>query len=274
MFARLSSGRRLFYDIDGADGPTLLLVHGAEVDHGFFKPWVEPLQDVAQLVYVDLLGHGRSDLGEPSDWTVGAWAVSIEDLCVELGIEHPVVLGSSLGGKIALELAVRSPDRPRAVITVNTVVQPRPERRIELFRRLGGDAAANAARADLEHRSEETKAEYFRLCMPLTVQRPYSAEELARLRPVPEPVMAALVAAGRRPDGLLDRVASISCPVLVMTGALDPAAPPEDAADLARAIGSNAALAVVDGAGHGVYRDRPDEFVALVRDFLASTLAG
>lgn len=257
------------------DAPTLLLVHGAEVDHAFFKPWVEPLREVAQLVYVDLLGHGLSDLGEPASWTIDAWADSIDDLCAQIGLAQPVVLGSSLGGKIALSLALRHPHRVRALIVVNAVLQGRPERRIELFRRLGGEAAADAARADLERRSEATTAEYFRLCMPLTVQRPYSAEELARLRPVPPAVMEALIAAGRGHDEpLLERVGAVSCPVLVMTGALDPAAPPDDAADLVRAIGSNATIAVVDGAGHGVYRDRPDEFVSLVTDFLARSAGG
>jgi proline iminopeptidase len=269
----------MFFDVDGstlvADGsqlrrrPTLLLVHGAEVDHAFFKPWVEPLSDVAQLVYVDLLGHGRIDVGERSDWTIDAWAASIDDFCSQIELELPVVLGSSIGGKIALALALRNPRRPRAVVVVNAVLQGRPERRIEIFRRLGGDAAATAAQADMELRSDATKDEYLRVCMPLTVQRPYSADELARLRPVTAPVMDALIAAGSGPDGLLDRVASITCPVLVMTGELDPAAPPDDAADLVRAIGSNATLAVIDGAGHGVYRDRPDEFVTVVTGFLA-----
>ena len=262
----------MFVDVDGSqqDGrPTLLLVHGAEVDHGFFKPWVEPLRDVAQLVYVDLLGHGQSELGEPSDWTVDAWAASIDDVCDQLGVERPVVLGSSLGGRIALALALRNPARTRALIVVNAVLQPRPERRIEVFRRLGGDAAANAARDDMEQRTAATKAEYFRVCMPLTVQRPYSPDELARLRPVPPEVMDALIAAGGGPDRLLEHVGSISCPVLVMTGDLDPAAPPDDASDLVRAIGANATLAVVDGAGHGVYRDQPEAFVELVTDFLA-----
>lgn len=272
VLARLSSGRRMFVDIDGSrqDGrPTLLLVHGAEVDHGFFKPWVEPLGDVAQLVYVDLLGHGQSDLGEPGDWSIDAWADSIDEICDQIGVEHAVVLGSSLGGRIALALALRNPARTRALIVVNAVLQPSPERRVEVFRQLGGDAAANAARDDMEQRTEATKAEYFRVCMPLTVQRPYSPDELARLRPVPSAVMDALIAAGRGHDALLERVGSISCPVLVMTGALDPAAPPDDAADLVRAIGANATLAVVDGAGHGVYRDQPETFVELVTDFIA-----
>jgi pimeloyl-ACP methyl ester carboxylesterase len=80
--------------------------------------------------------------------------------------------------------------------------------------------------------------------------------------------MAALIALSRTSDGLLGEVAAIDCPTLVVTGELDPAAPPEDAADLVTAIGPNARLAVVPMAGHGVYRDQPDAFNELVRAFL------
>lgn len=107
-----------------------------------------------------------------------------------------------------------------------------------------------------------------RICMPLTVQRPYTDDELGRLRPVSDRVMAALVALSGTAEGLLGEVGAIACPTLVVTGELDPAAPAEDAADLAAAIGPNAQLEVVSGAGHGVYRDQPRAFNALVRDFV------
>ncbi len=55
-----------------------------------------------------------------------------------------------------------------------------------------------------------------------------------------------------------------------MTGELDPAAPPLDAGALAEAIGTNATLAVIAGAGHGVYRDQPEAFVDAVTNFLGS----
>lgn len=284
MHVRLSTGRRVFFDVDGPgpvpDGaslrpvPTLVLLHGAEVDHAFFKPWVTPLAATAQLLYVDLIGHGRSDEGEAADWSLPAWAQSVAELCSTIGVTRPVVLGSSLGGRIALAMALRHPDLVAGLVVVNAVLQGDPERRIELFRRLGGDEAAEAARFDLAHRSAASKEAYMRLCMPLTVQRAYSSDELARLRPVGPQVMDALVAIGQAPDDLRDRVHAIDCPTLVMTGELDPAAPPADAADLAAAIGANARLRVIDKAGHGVYRDQPAAFVEAVAAFLRTLPSG
>ena len=271
----------MFFDAEGSglvpEGrslrrpPTVVLVHGSEVDHSFFKPWVTPLAAMAQLVYVDLIGHGRSDEGDASDWSVPAWADSVAELCSKLGIESPVVLGSSLGGRIALAMALRHPDLVAGLVIVNAVLQADPERRIEIFRRLGGDEAAEAARLDLAHRSAESRDAYMHLCMPLTVQRPYSADELARLRPVSPQVMGALVQIGHACDDLQERVHEITCPTLVVTGELDPAAPPGDAADLVAAIGANAQLSVIEKAGHGVYRDQPEAFVERVASFLRSS---
>jgi len=274
----------MFFDVDGAalvpDGPLLrakpvvVLIHGSEVDHAFFKPWVTPLGADAQLVFVDLTGHGRSDEGGPEDWTLTGWADAVAELCTGLGIESPIVLGSSLGGRIALTLALRHPALVAGLVIVNSVVEARAERRIEVFRRLGGDDAADAARFDIEHRSAESKERYMRLCMPLTMQRPCTPDELDRLTPVSERVMATLIEVSRSPGDLLSEVGAIECPTLVVTGDLDPAAPPADAADLAAAIGPNARLEVVAGAGHGVYRDQPDAFNDLVRTFLRESVDG
>jgi len=279
MLVRLASRLHMFVDVDGealeVEGPrlvprpTLLLVHGSEVDHSFFKPWVAPLSRHAQLVYVDLIGHGRSDAGGPADWTPEAWAESLEDLCDCTGLTSPVVLGSSLGGRLAMLLALRSPNLVRGLVLVNTVGRPRPDRRIGMFQHLGGEEAAEAARRDIEAPSPDTRDAYFRLCMPLMTQRPYGSDELARLTPVAPGVFDRLVELGRQNTDLLPQIGAIGCPTLVITGEYDPAATPDDAIDLAAAIGDNARLHVVPGAGHGVYRDNPSDFLNATSDFLA-----
>ena len=195
-------------------------MHGSEVDHSFFKPWVAPLARHAQLVYVDLIGHGRSDAGQPADWTPDTWAESLDDLCGCIGLTNPVVLGSSTGGRLAMLLALRSPNLVRGLVLVNTVGRPRPDRRIEMFRRLGGDEAAEAARGDIDAPSPATKDAYFRLCMPLMTQRPYTGDELARLTPPTPGVFDRLVELGRHTTDLLPEVGAIGCPTLVITGEL------------------------------------------------------
>jgi len=170
-------------------------------------------------------------------------------------------------------LALRAPNLVRGLLLVNTVGRPRPDRRIEMFRRLGGDEAAEAARRDIEAHSPETKDAYFRLCMPLMTQRPYSSDELARLTPPAPGVFDRLVELSHESTDLLPAVGAIGCPTLVITGEYDPAATPEDAVDLAAAIGPNAHSHVVPGAGHGVYRDNPDDFLQAASEFLSALAA-
>jgi len=75
------NGTKLFVDVEGAkfvpDGdilrekPTIMLLHGGPgFDHSQFKPQFSQLADVAQLVYLDHRGCGRSDRDDPSSWTL------------------------------------------------------------------------------------------------------------------------------------------------------------------------------------------------------------
>ena len=74
-------GTRLWYDVEGSgrDRPTLVLVHGGPgcYDHQYLKPDFGRMAAEAQVVYLDLRGHGRSDWGEAADSTLEACADDI-----------------------------------------------------------------------------------------------------------------------------------------------------------------------------------------------------
>lgn len=279
MRVALSSGVRVFFDVEGAafvpegavlrERPTLVLIHGAEVDHAFFKPWVSPLADIAQLVYVDLPSHGRSDRGDPSRWDLDGWAADIHEFLQLIGVDRPVVLGSSMGARVAMTFAATYPLDLVGLIVVNSAAVARQDRRLDMFEKLGGPEAREAARSDTEQSSEDTKREALRLCMPLLVQVPYSDDELARLTPCTPEVFEHLVHLGRSNEDLRPILGEIRCPVLVMTGDSDPAATPGDAADTVAAVrGAPATLTVIPRAGHGVYRDNPAAFLDATRAFI------
>lgn len=88
MLITIAPGVRLFVDIEGPglvpDGvqmreqPTLILLHGGPgYDHSGFKPLFGQLADVAQIVYVDHRGHGRSDRRPAHEWTLDTFADDI-----------------------------------------------------------------------------------------------------------------------------------------------------------------------------------------------------
>src|SRR5580704_1545775 len=102
---------------------------------------------VVQVVYLDLRGNGRSDAGQADKWSLEQWADDVHGFCAALSIEHPVVLGHSLGGIVAMIYATRYPDHPSRLILSSTSIQPVGERSFALFERLGGPRARAAAMA-------------------------------------------------------------------------------------------------------------------------------
>ncbi|HVZ09056.1 alpha/beta fold hydrolase [Rhodopila sp.] len=79
--------------------PALLLLHGGPgFDHSGFKPAFSALSDVAQIVYYDHRGNGRSAGADPASWNLAQWGDDVKGLCDALGIVKPIVCGLSFGG--------------------------------------------------------------------------------------------------------------------------------------------------------------------------------
>lgn len=247
--------------------PTLLVLHGGPgFDHSSFKPAFARLADVAQVVYLDHRGHGRSDRRPAAEWTLDTFADDVVRVCGALGIERPVVLGQSFGGFVAQRYLARHPAHPRAVVLSSTSGTRSFERKVAMFRRLGGEAAAAAAAAFWSAPSEATWAPYGVHCRALYNTTP-QPERHALF--VPEILYAWSGGEGQRMN-LLPGLAAVQCPVLVLTGDTDPVCPQEDSADIHAALPERwRELAVIEGAGHGTWRDRPDAAMAVLRGFIA-----
>ena len=113
---------RLYVDVVGsglvAEGalmverPVVFVLHGGPgMDHSTMKPDLNPLAEVAQLVYYDHRGQGRSDADKPANWHLDQWADDLRSLIDTLGVQKPIVLGLSFGGFVAQNYAHRHPDR-------------------------------------------------------------------------------------------------------------------------------------------------------------------
>src|SRR5438309_246013 len=94
--------------------PTLVLLHGGPgADHSVFKDGrLDAYRDLAQVVYYDYRGHGRSDVSPPETWNLDTWADDVVRLCDALGVEHPIVMGVSFGGMVAQRYLARHPEHP------------------------------------------------------------------------------------------------------------------------------------------------------------------
>jgi pimeloyl-ACP methyl ester carboxylesterase len=116
-------GVRLAYTESGSGSPPILLVHGWTCDHSYFAPQAEHFGANHRVVSVDLRGHGESDKPE-QEYTMAGFADDLHWLCDQLGLEQPVVVGHSMGGVIAFEMAARHPDAVGAVVAVDSPLAP------------------------------------------------------------------------------------------------------------------------------------------------------
>jgi pimeloyl-ACP methyl ester carboxylesterase len=272
---------KLFFDVEGSklrpegavmrELPTLLLIHGGPgFDHSGFKPAFTEMASIAQLIYLDMRGNGRSEAGPPNKWTLEQWAEDIHSFCEALSIENPIVMGHSMGGIVAMLYATRYPDHPAKLILSSTSTQPTPgERSFAVFDRLGGPGARAAAMALWNDPGIVSLAVYEKLCIPLYTRTRPPAGFYERAVRNPDMRLLFFEAELRR-LALLRSLDRIQCPTLIIAGDDDPITPAADMEDIAAALRPDLVrLERFADAGHGVYRDRPEAFFSLLRNFVA-----
>jgi proline iminopeptidase len=285
----LVNGVRLFFDVEGPklvpegplmrERPTVLMLHGGPgADHSHYRPEWSALAEVAQVIYLDHRGNGRSEAGPQTSWTLAQWADDVRAFCDVLGIVRPVVLGASFGGIVALAYATRHPEHPGKLILVSTTAQggAYTERRVAMFEQLGGAEAGALARRRLLQgdTSREVLDAWLRVAVPLYTQAAQDPQALQR-----QVRNAEATRWFSRADGegnhfdLRPELARVRCPTLLMGGTLDPMLPIENQRDIAALLSRHLPQHLLQyeefaGAGHGVVADAPERAMALMRDFI------
>ncbi len=112
-------GVALYYDEDGAGDPPIVLIHGWCCDHTYLAPQFDHLRTEHRVIALDLRGHGRSDKPD-QEYSIAGFAGDVNWLLGELGVNGAVVIGHSMGGLVALELAARHPERTAGVVTLDS----------------------------------------------------------------------------------------------------------------------------------------------------------
>ena len=285
MFVNVN-GLRLFFDVEGAklvpDGPrmrerpTVVLLHGGPgADHSHYRPQFSALADVAQLVYYDHRGNGRSDSGPQEIWTLAQWGDDVRAFCDALGIDKPIVLGASFGGMVALSYATRHPGHAARLILLSTAARggAYTERRVALFEQLGGPEAGALARRRLidGDTSPEVLDDWLRICVPQYNRSRADPDGMARGVRNAEATRWFSRAEGEGNHfDLRNQLHRIRCPVLLMGGTLDPMLPVENQRDIAQLIPAHLLrYDEFEGAGHGLVADAPERALTLMRDFIA-----
>jgi proline-specific peptidase len=270
---------RLFVDVDGAklvpngtamrERPTIVVVHGGPgFDHTPFKAHYASLTEIAQLVFYDHRGNGRSDRGSPEQWTLDQWADDLRTLCDVLGIERPIVFGTSFGGFVALNYALRHPDHPAKLILTSTAARIHLDRALVMFERLGGAEVREMAERCFSEPTAENLEEYLRVCGPHYTQKARPPEILARVTRRPD-VSEHFFRGELLTFDLTHELEKIQCPVLLLSGELDPIVTIEDAEELAASLpAERLRFKRFPGAGHMLAIEEPEVVLKAIRDFV------
>jgi pimeloyl-ACP methyl ester carboxylesterase len=121
MDYRVRDGVKLAFGDAGTGSPPLVLIHGWTCDHTYLAPQRDHFARRHRVISMDLRGHGESDKPRVP-YTISGFADDVAWLCRELGLAKPVVIGHSMGGMTALEVAARHPDLPAAIIVCDAPI--------------------------------------------------------------------------------------------------------------------------------------------------------
>jgi pimeloyl-ACP methyl ester carboxylesterase len=240
-------------------GPPVLLVMGLGYGRWGWEPLLEPLAERHRVIWYDNRGVGDSD--KPAGpYTAAQLADDAVQVLDEHGLDRAHVVGTSLGGMIAQELALAHPERVEKLALLCTTTggaraYPMPQRTVQLFMEAPSLAPEVALRRFVENAVSARGA---------VVEHLYAR----RLANPPDPAgWQAQAAAGTAFDSSA-RVARIAHETLVLTGDDDNVIDWRNSQLLADAI-PNARLGVFPGTGHLFFWERPDEVSAALTEFLA-----
>lgn len=261
---------------EAGTGPVLLLIHGMA---GNFENWeavIEPLARHHTVIAPDLPGHGLSAPGA-GDYSIGALAAGLRDLLIALDHDRATLVGHSLGGGIAMQLAYQFPEvterlalvssgglGPEVSPVLRAAALPGANAFIAATAGVAGGAGAAVGRglAAVGLRPNTDIAEVARGYASLT-DPDRRAAFLAALRSV-------IGTGGQRVDARDRLYLAEGIPVLIVWGARDRIIPAKHGEQAHEAI-PGSRLEIFDGVGHLPQLEAPGRFIAVLERFLEET---
>ncbi|WP_165244463.1 alpha/beta fold hydrolase [Paludisphaera soli] len=250
---------------DEGAGPVVVLLHGFPLSRTMWSAQIGELSRSFRVIAPDLRGHGESPAPD-AVYTMEQMAEDVVELLDGLGVTEPVVVGGlSMGGYVALALALKHPGRIRGLILADT--------------RAAADSP-EAARQREETAGAVLRAGHAGVLVEAMLPKLFAASTIRERPAVVAPMRAAMEATSAsgvagalrgmagRPDRR-EELKSIAAPTLVAVGDQDVVSPPDEAKAIAEAL-PNARLAVIPGAGHLAPYENPEAFNAAALEFLRS----
>lgn len=286
MKARVN-GTEIYFDVEGpglvGDGPDMVerpvvfALHGGPGgDHVSLRESLSPLSDVAQVVFIDHRGSGRSAPADPSTYTLDQNVDDVEALREYLGLDRITVLGVSYGGMVAQGYAIRYPDY---LANLALIVTAASHRFLDDAKRHVAEHGTPDQQRVCEwlwegsFESMEQLHEYYRVMGPSYSttfdEAKFEAKWSRSLRNFEQLNIG--FRGFLRTFDYTEQLSQITCPTLVVGGAHDWICAPHHSLEIADRI-PRAHLKIFRNSAHAVFSDEPDAFLAAIRGFLTYSL--
>jgi pimeloyl-ACP methyl ester carboxylesterase len=268
-------GRSVTY-VEAGEGPVLLLIHGMAGTCANWREVIEPLARDHTVIAPDLPGHGDSaPLG--GDYSIGSLATGLRDLLLTLGHERATLVGHSLGGGVAMQMAYLFPEMVERLVLVSSgglgpevsaILRAAALPGAELFisatagvgQRVGGAIGQGLSWIGLRPTPDVAE-----------VARGYASLEDSRRRAAFLATLQAVVGArGQRVDARDRLHLAESVPVMIVWGARDGIIPVGHGTEAHEMI-PGSRLVVFEDVGHLPQVEAPGRFIAALQRFLRET---
>jgi pimeloyl-ACP methyl ester carboxylesterase len=269
-------GHRVSYRRDGW-GPVVLLIHGITGSSQTWEDVIPFLSERHTVVAPDLLGHG--DSAKPrGDYSLGAYASGLRDLMQAVGHERATVVGHSLGGGVAMQMAYQFPEMVERLVLVSSgglgrevnvflraATLPGSEWVLPLLASGGVVSAGGTIGGFLRSLGMRSGPDLEEMW------RGFASLHDAEARQAFIHTLRGIVDPGGQRVSARDRLyLAQEVPTLLMWGERDPIIPVEHAYTAADEIPASR-LEVLPDAGHFPYRDDPRRFAATLSEFIEET---
>ena len=250
------------------EGPTLVFAHSLTFDSAMWQSVADQLSGRFHVVRIDLPGHGGS--GTPGEvFTLEDIADDVDKVLGVMGIEGAVWAGHSMGGMVGMRLAIRHPSRLRAMALLNTSAEAEIEGARDMFHYVNERSRGKP--------SDKATVDFV---LQLMFSARFLASEPERVAPYRKllfepPDAEGTYRAARAViwrDSVLDQLAAVDMPTLVVTGNGDTAVPASFGETIAAAICGSRLLAL-DDCGHLSPEERPVEVARALTTFFEEVRA-
>lgn len=244
-------GRKINY-IDQGEGAPVLLLHGWGSSSGAYRFIINSFSDRFRMIAPDFLGFGESDMLSEA-WEVADYVYLTVKFIKALGIEKPILVGHSFGGRVIIKMVGEGLVSPEKIVLMDAA----------------GVKHKRGFRASVRLAAFKT----VKRLLTLPIIRNYSANLLEKARgyfgsadynSAPPVLRQTLVKVVN--EDLCKYMPNISCPTLLIWGDKDTATPLDDAHTMEKLI-PDSGLCIIKGGGHFSFIDSPYEVNAILNSF-------